>query len=82
MQTQFSLLKTLTIFVFSWLLFSYCDDFKALTKIGYSIVLGGLIQALYATFLNLNPDVNSFIFNYPFESRATGSFSYQNYLAN
>lgn len=81
-QTQITLLKTLTMLLFSWLLFSYCDHFKALIKIGYSIVLGGLIQALYATFLNLNPDLNSLVFNYPFEPRASGSFSYQNFLAN
>jgi len=82
MQTQITLLKTLTMLLFSWLIFSYCDHYKALIKIGYSIVLGGLIQALYATFLNLSPDLNSLVFNYPFEPRATGSFSYQNFLAN
>jgi len=82
MQTQITLLKTLTMLLFSWLLFSYCDHYKALVNIGYSIVFGGLIQALYAIFLNLNPDLNSLIFNYPFEPRATGSFSYQNFLAN
>ncbi|MBU2969281.1 O-antigen ligase family protein [Pseudoalteromonas sp. C2R02] len=81
-QTQITLLKTITMLLFSWLLFSYCDHYKALVKIVYSIVLGGLIQALYATFLNLNPGLSSLVFNYPFEPRATGSFSYQNFLAN
>ncbi|MBL4909508.1 MAG: O-antigen ligase family protein [Alteromonadaceae bacterium] len=82
MQTKITLLKTVTLFVFSWLLFSYCKQHQQLKKVSYAIIAGGLLQALYAIYLNLNPDFYSVIFNYSYEKNATGSFTYKNFLAN
>ena len=82
MQTKITLMKTITMFLLSWLIFSYCNNSKNLKIMCYAIVAGGLFQAIYATYLNLNPDTISPIFNYRFTQRAIGSFTYSNFLAN
>jgi len=82
MQTKVTLIKTITLFLLSWLIFSYCKHADTLKKLCYAIVAGGLVQALYATYLNLNPEMMSPVFGYGYEKRAAGSFTYQNFLAN
>ncbi|MFP3373985.1 hypothetical protein, partial [Pseudomonas sp. SIMBA_068] len=42
----------------------------------------GVFQALYASYLNLSPDVVSPIFGYKHTDRAIGTFTYSNFLAN
>ena len=80
--TQTTLFKTISMLLFCWLIFSYCESKEKLRKICIAIVAGGLFQALYATYLNLNPEILSTVFNYAYEKRAAGSFTYQNFLAN
>ncbi|MBE0363268.1 hypothetical protein PULV_a3440 [Pseudoalteromonas ulvae UL12] len=81
-QTKVMLIKSITYFMFAWLIFSYVNHVDALKKVCYSIIAAGLFQALYATYLNLNSDITSPLFGYQHHDRATGSFTYWNFLAN
>ncbi|ATC94388.1 O-antigen ligase family protein [Pseudoalteromonas tunicata] len=81
-QTKVMLLKTFCYFLFAWLVFSYVTTAQKLTQVCYVIVAAGLFQALYATYLNLQPSVTSPLFGFRHHERAMGSFTYWNFLAN
>ncbi|MDP5211608.1 O-antigen ligase family protein [Pseudoalteromonas tunicata] len=81
-QTQVMLLKTLCYFLFAWLVFSYVTTATKLRQICYVVVAAGLFQALYATYLNLQPNITSPLFGFRHHERAIGSFTYSNFLAN
>jgi O-antigen ligase len=80
--THIMLLKTLALTLFTWLIFYYVNNRTLVYKFALSILLSGLIQALYASWLNLNEGMASPIFNIPYSTAAVGSFVYKNQLAN
>ena len=81
-QTFVMLLKTITMLMFAWLILLYVNNKERIKTLIYWLVAAGVFQALYATYLNLSPNINSLIFGYLHSNRATGSFTYQNFLAN
>ncbi|TYK64764.1 O-antigen ligase family protein [Colwellia echini] len=80
--THIMLLKTLALTLFAWLVFYYVNTRDLVYKFSLSIMLSGLLQALYASWLNLNLDMPSLIFDIPYSTAAVGSFIYKNQLAN
>lgn len=66
----------------SWLIFVYCNNIKRLRNFIYTIISAGVFQAVYATYLNLSPDIISPLFGYTHTDRAIGTFTYSNFLAN
>jgi len=80
--THIMLLKTIALTQFTWLVFYYVNTKQLLYKFALSILLAGLFQALYASWLNLNDGMASPIFNIPYSKAAVGSFVYKNQLAN
>lgn len=81
-QTKIVLLKTASFFMFAWLICVYTIDKKRITTIIYALIIAGLFQAIYATFLNLSPPSYTPIFGFQYSQRANGSFVYHNHLAN
>ena len=81
-QTKQMLLKTSFIILFCWLIFIYCNNAARIKKLIYAVICAGVFQALYASYLNLSPDVVSPIFGYKHTDRAIGTFTYSNFLAN
>lgn len=81
-QTKISLLKTASYFMFSWLICVYCTDKKSVITIVYVLIIAGLLQAVYATYLNLSPHSTTPVFGFDYAQRANGSFIYHNHLAN
>ena len=81
-QTKQMLLKTCFILLFCWLTFIYCDNAERIKKLIYVVIAAGVFQALYATYLNLSPEILSPIFGYKHTQRAIGTFTYSNFLAN
>ena len=81
-QTKHMLLKTSFMIMFCWLIFIYCNTAQRIKKLIYAIICAGVFQALYASYLNLSPDVISPIFGYKHTDRAIGTFTYSNFLAN
>lgn len=80
--THIMLLKTLALTLFSWLLFYYINNKALVYKFALTILISGLLQALYACWLNLNDGMLTPIFSMPYSVRAVGSFVYHNQLAN
>lgn len=80
--THIMLLKTLALTLFAWLVFYYVNNRALLYKFALAILLSGLLQALYASWLNLNEGMISPIFSIPYSTAAVGSFIYKNQLAN
>lgn len=68
--------------MFSWLLFIYCDSVQRIKYLIYAVIFAGVFQALYASYLNLSPDILSPLFGYKHTDRAIGTFTYSNFLAN
>ena len=81
-QTKQMLIKTSFMILFCWLLFIYCNTEKRIKNLIYAIISAGVFQALYATYLNLSPDIISPLFGYKHTDRAIGTFTYSNFLAN
>ncbi|MDP2564036.1 O-antigen ligase family protein [Pseudoalteromonas marina] len=81
-QTKQMLLKTSFMILFCWLIFIYCNSAGRIKKLIYAVICAGVFQALYASYLNLSPDVVSPIFGYKHTDRAIGTFTYSNFLAN
>ncbi|AIY66347.1 hypothetical protein OM33_09995 [Pseudoalteromonas piratica] len=81
-QTFVMLLKTITMLMFAWLILLYVNNKERIKTLIYWLVAAGVCQALYALFLYFNPDLKSFVFQYEWNPRATGSFTYSNFLAN
>lgn len=80
--THIMLLKTVALTLFAWLVFYYVDTKTLVYKFALTILLSGLLQALYASWLNLNIGMVSPIFDIPYSTTAVGSFIYKNQLAN
>ena len=80
--THIMFLKTLALTFFTWLLFYYVDTKALVYKFALAILLSGLLQALYACWLNLNVGMVTPIFYMPYSTQAVGSFVYKNQLAN
>ncbi|WP_193155616.1 O-antigen ligase family protein [Pseudoalteromonas aliena] len=81
-QTKQMLLKTGFMILFCWLIFIYCNNALRIRKLIYAIICAGVFQALYASYLNLSPDIVSPLFSYKHTDRAIGTFTYSNFLAN
>ncbi|KAF7780808.1 hypothetical protein PMAN_a1905 [Pseudoalteromonas marina] len=81
-QTKQMLLKTSFMILFCWLIFIYFNSAARIKKLIYAVICAGVFQALYASYLNLSPDVVSPIFGYKHTDRAIGTFTYSNFLAN
>ncbi len=81
-QTKQMLLKTSFMILFCWLIFIYCNNALRIRKLIYAIICAGVFQALYASYLNLSPDIVSPLFSYKHTDRAIGTFTYSNFLAN
>jgi O-antigen ligase len=81
-QTKQMLLKTSFMILFCWLIFIYCNSAARIKNLIYAVICAGVFQALYASYLNLSPDVVSPIFGYKHTDRAIGTFTYSNFLAN
>lgn len=81
-QTNQMLIKTCFMILLSWLIFVYCNNIKRLRNFIYTIISAGVFQAVYATYLNLSPDIISPLFGYTHTDRAIGTFTYSNFLAN
>ncbi|WP_050548231.1 O-antigen ligase [Pseudoalteromonas sp. BSi20652] len=81
-QTKQMLLKTSFMILFCWLLFIYCNSAQRIKYLIYAIISASVFQALYATYLNLSPDLVSPLFGYKHTERAIGTFTYSNFLAN
>ena len=80
--THIMLLETLALTMFAWLLFYYVNHKTLVYKFALTILISGLLQALYASWLNLNEGMLTPIFNLSYSTRAAGSFIYHNQLAN
>ena len=80
--THIMLLKTIALTLYAWLLFCYIENKALLYQFVLSIVIAGFIQGFYASWLNLNVDMRSPIFDMAYAKRANGSFIYHNQLAN
>ena len=80
--THIMLLKTLALTLFAWLVFYYVNNRALVYKFALTILISGLLQALYASWLNLNEGMISPIFSIPYSAAAVGSFIYKNQLAN
>ena len=80
--THFMFLKTIAFAMFSWMLFYYVNNKTLVYKLALTLLISGLIQALYATWLNLNVGMPTPIFYYPYSKQAVGTFMYHNQLAN
>ena len=81
-QTKQMLLKTSFLIMLSWLIFNYCNNVNRIKKLIYAVICAGVFQALYASYLNLSPDIVSPLFGYKHTDRAIGTFTYSNFLAN
>jgi len=81
-QTKQMLLKTSFLLMLSWLVFNYCNSAERIKKLIYAVICAGVFQALYASYLNLSPDIVSPLFGYKHTDRAIGTFTYSNFLAN
>jgi O-antigen ligase len=81
-QTKQMLVKTSFMFMLCWLIFTYCNNAQRIKRLIYTIVCAGVLQALYASYLNFSPDILSPLFNYQHTERAIGTFTYANFLAN
>ncbi|MEM5550480.1 O-antigen ligase family protein [Pseudoalteromonas neustonica] len=81
-QTQILLLKTISFFLFAWLVCVYTHSKARISKIVYALIIAGLFQAIYATILNLSPNLSTPLFGLQYAERANGSFIYHNHLAN
>ena len=81
-QTKVMLLKTYNLFMLTWLVFYYCNTHLRVKALAISIVVAGLLQAFYALYLVLSPNIESLIFQYSYSEKAMGSFTYQNFFAN
>ena len=80
--THIMLLKTLALTQFAWLVFYYVNTKTTLYEFALAILISGLFQALYASWLNLNEGMISPIFSIPYSTAAVGSFIYKNQLAS
>lgn len=81
-QTTSMALKTVFLLLFSWLVFCRCNTIKRIRLVIFTLIGSGVCQAIYATYLNFSPNINSLVFNSPYTQRAVGSFTYPNFLAN
>jgi O-antigen ligase len=81
-QTKQMLLKSTFLLMLSWLIFTYCNSTQKIKALIYTVIFAGVFQALYATYLNLSPDLVSPLFGYKHTDRAIGTFTYSNFLAN
>ncbi|WP_211183559.1 O-antigen ligase family protein [Pseudoalteromonas arctica] len=81
-QTKQMLLKSCFLLMLSWLIFNYCNGAERIKKLIYVVIYAGVFQALYASYLNLSPDIVSPLFGYKHTDRAIGTFTYSNFLAN
>lgn len=81
-QTKQMLLKSTFLLMLSWLIFIYCNSAERIKKLIYIVIFAGVFQALYATYLNLSPNIASPFFGYKHTDRAIGTFTYSNFLAN
>lgn len=81
-KTRFTLLKTIYLMLFCWLIARYCTTPKRLRLIIYTLLASAVFQAIYAAYLNFSPQLSSPLFDFPYTQRAIGSFSYANFLAN
>ena len=80
--THIMLLKTVALTLFAWLVFYYVNTKALVYKFALAILISGLLQALYASWLNLNEGMLTPIFYIPYSKAAVGSFVYKNQLAN
>ena len=80
--THMMWLKTAMLLAFVWMVFSVVNSKQRLYQFALIMVASGFIQALYATWLNLNPSMASPIFGVPYNKQATGAFMYHNQLAS
>lgn len=80
--THLMLLKTLALTLFAWLTFYYVNNKTLVYRFALTILISGLLQALYASWLNLNVGMVSPVFYIPYSTNAVGSFIYKNQLAN
>ncbi|PCJ35313.1 MAG: O-antigen polymerase [Moraxellaceae bacterium] len=80
--THIMFLKTLAFTLYAWMLFYHVNTKQRLYRFSITIIVSGLIQAIYAIWLNLNEGMASPIFSMPYAPRAQGSFVYPNQLAN
>lgn len=81
-QTFIMLLKTITMLQFAWLILFYVNTKNRIKTFIYWLIAAGVCQALYGSYLVLTQAPHSLVFDYPYDSRAMGSFTYQNFLAN
>ncbi|MBE0377038.1 hypothetical protein PPRY_a4333 [Pseudoalteromonas prydzensis ACAM 620] len=81
-KTKLTLLKTIYITLFCWLITRYCTTPTRLKFLIYTLLVSAVFQAIYAAYLNFSPQLSSPFFDYPYKQRAIGSFSYANFLAN
>lgn len=81
-QTLIMLLKTTTMLMLAWLVLLYVDTKDRIKTFIYWLVAAGVCQALYATYLNLSPEITSWVYSFKHSQRAMGSFTYPNFLAN
>ncbi len=81
-QTKQMLLKSTFLLMLGWLIFIYCNSAERIKKLIYIVIFAGVFQALYATYLNLSPNIASPFFGYKHTDRAIGTFTYSNFLAN
>ena len=80
--THIMLLKTIALILFSWLIFYYVNTQERVYTFALAILVSGLLQAIYASWLNLNEGMPTPIFYIPYSTAAVGSFIYKNQLAN
>ena len=81
MQTEISLIKGLSYCLFIINLAFLTDCKQRVVQICWVIICAGLTQALYAIFL-VYSNLDSSLLSLDISSKATGSFVYQNHLAN
>lgn len=80
--THIMFLKSLAFLMFAWLVFCYVNTKDRIYKFATTMLISGLLQALYGIWLTLGDVTLSPIFNVPNNRSAVGTFMYRNQLAN
>ncbi|WP_296053658.1 O-antigen ligase, partial [uncultured Alteromonas sp.] len=81
-QSEISLLKGLSYLLFIACCAWHLTDKNKVTTFCYTLISAAVFQALYATYLQYSGESHSPVFGMQLLNRATGSFVYQNHLAN
>lgn len=81
-QSEIALVKGISYCLFVVCCAWHLTDKQKVTQLCYTLVAAVAMQALYAVYLQYSGEIHSPVFGMRLGERATGSFVYQNHLAN